>query len=338
VKCGKRKKKNAPNPKKRKTSTNRDEKYNYDTSDEEDMHQKSSPPKQTKQTNEDSDEFDDLKVMLALYRDHNKKPVERWDHTGFHELYGPEATLEIKPSTSSTTQSSQKVHSTKNYGSDNESDSSGKKRKRNKHRHKKKKSKKSKKHSKDAPEETEIKKSKSEVVAPAEEPAPSPENESKKSKKRKSVNEEVTTEEKKQSEEIIPEVHSANNWEKADLGDDHRKLKFLKLMGATKHKDNGEEPAHKHTRTSLDNKKIDQALEKQFTESLNSKITKPVHVGLGFSGSSRPLQNSRKTFDDDDEAIPAEDAKKPEPAATAVNSVAESKLKFKKMSFVKSSS
>lgn len=29
-------------------------------------------------------------------------------------------------------------------------------------------------------------------------------------------------------------VHTANSWEKADLGDDDRKLKFLKLMGASK--------------------------------------------------------------------------------------------------------
>jgi hypothetical protein len=30
------------------------------------------------------------------------------------------------------------------------------------------------------------------------------------------------------------DVHSANNWEEADLGDEDRKIKFLKLMGATK--------------------------------------------------------------------------------------------------------
>jgi hypothetical protein len=29
-------------------------------------------------------------------------------------------------------------------------------------------------------------------------------------------------------------VHSANNWEGVDLGDQNRKLKFLKLMGAFK--------------------------------------------------------------------------------------------------------
>jgi hypothetical protein len=34
--------------------------------------------------------------------------------------------------------------------------------------------------------------------------------------------------------ELILDVHSANNWEEADLGDENRKMKFLKLMGATK--------------------------------------------------------------------------------------------------------
>ena len=32
----------------------------------------------------------------------------------------------------------------------------------------------------------------------------------------------------------VLQVHSANSWESADLGDDERKKKFLKLMGASK--------------------------------------------------------------------------------------------------------
>lgn len=32
-------------------------------------------------------EVDDLQVMLALYRDVHQKPVERWGHSGFEELY-----------------------------------------------------------------------------------------------------------------------------------------------------------------------------------------------------------------------------------------------------------
>lgn len=34
-----------------------------------------------------SEEIDDLQVLLALYKDATKKPVERWDHSGFAELY-----------------------------------------------------------------------------------------------------------------------------------------------------------------------------------------------------------------------------------------------------------
>lgn len=32
----------------------------------------------------------------------------------------------------------------------------------------------------------------------------------------------------------MSQVHSANNWEGVDLGDDDRKKKFLRLMGAAK--------------------------------------------------------------------------------------------------------
>ena len=51
------------------------------------------------------------------------------------------------------------------------------------------------------------------------------------------------------SESII-KVHSANNWEEADLGDEKRKMKFLKLMGATKHQDTTN-VLHKHTREGV---------------------------------------------------------------------------------------
>ena len=36
---------------------------------------------------DDDDEIDDLKVLLALYKDVNKKSEEKWDHSGFMELY-----------------------------------------------------------------------------------------------------------------------------------------------------------------------------------------------------------------------------------------------------------
>ncbi|WAR07691.1 SMAP-like protein [Mya arenaria] len=49
-------------------------------------------------------------------------------------------------------------------------------------------------------------------------------------------------------------VHSANKWEAVDLGDDDRKKKFLKLMGAAKQEHHGrfvigdKEPSKAHTR------------------------------------------------------------------------------------------
>ena len=94
-----------------------------------------------KKTNEDSDEFDDLKVILALYQDQNKKTVERWDHNGFTELYGSEATK--KPAaTSSTSLSIIKSDHDNNEDSNDDSIQSKRKKKKRKHKHKKIKSKK----------------------------------------------------------------------------------------------------------------------------------------------------------------------------------------------------
>ena len=103
-----------------------------------------------------------------------------------------------------------------------------------------------------------------------------------------------------------------------------------------------------------DNKKVDEDLEKQFTDGITNKMLNTQHHGLGAS--SRPAaQNTRKTFDDDvidnnevgknvNEAIKANSVTKVEvpvkvaEAYTSFNPAAEAKLKFKKMSFVKSSS
>ena len=60
------------------------------------------------------------------------------------------------------------------------------------------------------------------------------ESESKKAKKSKKRKSHDSNREHEELAEVISEVHTANSWEKVDLGDDHRKLKFLKLMGASK--------------------------------------------------------------------------------------------------------
>lgn len=143
----------------------------------------------------------------------------------------------------------------------------------------------------------------------------------------------------------IPEVHTANSWEKVDLGDDQRKLKFLKLMGAGKHQDTSDKGIK--SRALRDNKKVEEDLEKQFTKGLTSKMLNSKHQGLGASNRPEP-QNIRKTFSDSDNE---DKLKKPEVKSVGIpkktesttqysgfNAAAEAKLKFKKMSFVKSSS
>jgi hypothetical protein len=126
-------------------------------------------------------------------------------------------------------------------------------------------------------------------------------------------------------------------------GDEKRKLKFLKLMGAAKHKDSAaseEIVQHQHSRPTKEIKKIDEDLEKQFTESLTSKINRTNHVGLGFGGASgfapKPQSNTHKKFDDDDDK---ETQKKTDTPSTSTSTEVvkeDPKLKFKKMTFVKS--
>lgn len=101
-----------------------------------------------------------------------------------------------------------------------------------------------------------------------------------------------------------------------------------------------------------DNKKVAEDLEKQFTKGLTNKMVNPKHQGLGASNRPEP-QNVRKTFSDSDNDDPKSDqtkcepkrveaapTSKPQPSAqySGFNAAAEAKLKFKKMSFVKSSS
>ncbi|CAF1027671.1 unnamed protein product [Adineta steineri] len=99
----------------------------------------------------------------------------------------------------------------------------------------------------------------------------------------------------------VEEVHTANNWESADLGDSQRKQKFLRLMGAKKRKDESEmerqesrdsnpdedvSPEKKHCRSKVETETINRELERQFNESLQAKITHAHHEGLGFHDGS----------------------------------------------------
>ncbi|CAF0740250.1 unnamed protein product [Brachionus calyciflorus] len=106
---------------------------------------------------------------------------------------------------------------------------------------------------------------------------------------------------------IETQVHTANNWEEADLGTDQRKLKFLKLMGAFKHKSD-QDVAHKHARAATETQKIVQDLEKQFNEGIQHKFQARHHTGLGFHGEEPKKKPEKKlpeskhiTFDDEDD-------------------------------------
>lgn len=107
----------------------------------------------------------------------------------------------------------------------------------------------------------------------------------------------------KRSSSPIPEVHSANNWESADLGDDDRKSKFLRLMGAGKKEHKGKitigdhKPVHGTSRD--DYKKIETDLEQQFEEGREHKLLeqqkKAKHVGLGFRIDGDQNEKQEKT-------------------------------------------
>ncbi|KAH3726685.1 small acidic protein-like [Dreissena polymorpha] len=111
-------------------------------------------------------------------------------------------------------------------------------------------------------------------------------------------------------DDLNPEkVHSANKWEAVDLGDDDRKKKFLKLMGAAKQEHRGrfvigdKEPVHAHTRDNKETEEINKHLEEQFKQTFEHRVTRHSHKGLGFadgeSNSSSSGLDSKTDKDND---------------------------------------
>lgn len=114
-------------------------------------------PKKTvepKKNAKNSEEIDDLQVLLALYKDTQKKPVEKWGHSGYEELYPDHDRLktnslrELAPSdndrsrldTSSQSESESEDRAKKKKSKHRKSSSSRKhKKKHSKHKKKKKK-------------------------------------------------------------------------------------------------------------------------------------------------------------------------------------------------------
>ncbi|XP_048342200.1 small acidic protein isoform X1 [Sphaerodactylus townsendi] len=82
----------------------------------------------------------------------------------------------------------------------------------------------------------------------------------------------------------------SSSWEAADLGNEERKQKFLRLMGAGKKEHTGrlvigDHKSTSHFRTGEEDKKINDELETQFQQSMDSTMSgrNRRHCGLGFS-------------------------------------------------------
>ncbi|XP_029140579.1 small acidic protein [Protobothrops mucrosquamatus] len=82
----------------------------------------------------------------------------------------------------------------------------------------------------------------------------------------------------------------ASSWEAADLGNEERKQKFLRLMGAGKKEHTGrlvigDHRSTSHFRTGEEDKKMNDELETQFQQSMDSTMSgrNRRHCGLGFS-------------------------------------------------------
>ncbi|XP_064594562.1 small acidic protein-like [Liolophura sinensis] len=167
---------------------------------------------------------------------------------------------------------------------------------------------------------------------------------------------------KKRPEKTIEkiEVHSANSWEKADLGDGERNNKFLRLMGAGKKKHQGrfvigDNTPHGSTVDGLE-KKLDDKLEEQYKHSMEHRLLAGPkgHVGLGFhdeaADSKGDDQNGTKNSDaqttntkDKDSGEDTKKESKHEKSeylkrpAEKSSETKEDKSDAKKMKFVKSS-
>ncbi|XP_033730777.1 small acidic protein-like [Pecten maximus] len=125
---------------------------------------------------------------------------------------------------------------------------------------------------------------------------------------------------KKPNENLdIKQVHSANSWEKVELGDDDRKKKFLRLMGAAKTQHQGRfiigDQDKSHGRTTNDTEAMTSNLEKQFTGGLEHKFAggPRSHIGLGFHGSDSKVKDSVEKSEDKGETKEETKEEKVEP-------------------------
>ncbi|XP_030056921.1 small acidic protein isoform X4 [Microcaecilia unicolor] len=90
--------------------------------------------------------------------------------------------------------------------------------------------------------------------------------------------------------EVSTDDQGSGNWEQADLGNEERKQKFLRLMGAGKKEHTGrlvigDHKSTSHFRTGAEDEKMNEELEHQYQQSMDSKLSgrNRRHCGLGFS-------------------------------------------------------
>ncbi|KAG7468385.1 hypothetical protein MATL_G00142390 [Megalops atlanticus] len=160
-----------------------------------------------------------------------------------------------------------------------------------------------------------------------------------------------------------PAQLGSTSWEAADLGNDERKQKFLRLMGAGKKEHTGRIVIgdHKSTsnfRTGAEDKKINLELEHQYQQGMDDKLSgrNRRHCGLGFSEPPPVTENetterSEKEKDKEASTEPAgkeqeseketsvepSESRHQEPEANSTDSKKEDKRHSFKVAFVKSS-
>ncbi|XP_061101984.1 small acidic protein [Conger conger] len=158
-----------------------------------------------------------------------------------------------------------------------------------------------------------------------------------------------------------PHEEGSSTWEGADLGNDERKQKFLRLMGAGKKEHTGrliigDHKSTSHFRTGAEDKKINTELEHQYQQGMEDKLSgrNRRHCGLGFTEPDLPEEsNSAEQVEKEasPEAAAATDEQEPagespsepgepelgaDPADCADNGKEEKRHSFK-VAFVKSS-
>ncbi|XP_053305729.1 small acidic protein [Spea bombifrons] len=94
-----------------------------------------------------------------------------------------------------------------------------------------------------------------------------------------------------------PAEDGHGSWEQADLGNEERKQKFLRLMGAGKKEHTGrlvigDHKSTSHFRTGDEDRKMNDELEHQFQQSIDSTLSgrNRRHCGLGFSEEDSPSE------------------------------------------------